>query len=385
MSIRNICIIAFNSGPELGVATFMKGLLKNLVPKLSEHGIDVDILTNESFFEKVDVGNYIGIDVVLPLGGINNGWFEKFYQLLVLPLRSRKKKYDLILYLSNPLIGFFISNAVIVLHDLGEFAIENKYGYMRTLLRKIFYIKRSYNKAVKVIVISDYVKLQVQKYLKPKSIDKVSVVYNGVSFGLINNETILEFPDSINKNNKYFLTVGRIDPLSKNLYESVELFSELKKVYPEYKYYIVGGINKSTEKEAFKFLSYIERIPDVVYLGYVNERELPFLYSNALCVIFLSKNEGFGYPLLEAYHFGCPVITHSENLVSREIGGGYNMLVDSSDIKSFSDFIPALKNYLINVNKADLVAHAQLYNWNCASNKYYSILNDCGMVLNRTN
>ena len=49
--------------------------------------------------------------------------------------------------------------------------------------------------------------------------------------------------------------------------------------------------------------------PNVRHLGRVNDNDLAFLYRHALCLVFPSKTEGFGLPVLEAMALGCPVIS----------------------------------------------------------------------------
>lgn len=44
------------------------------------------------------------------------------------------------------------------------------------------------------------------------------------------------------------------------------------------------------------------------FLGYVDEQELNQLYHDAYCLIYPSLNEGFGYPPMEAMHYGTPVL-----------------------------------------------------------------------------
>ena len=44
------------------------------------------------------------------------------------------------------------------------------------------------------------------------------------------------------------------------------------------------------------------------FCGYVDDVELEQLYHDAYCLIYPSLNEGFGYPPLEAMHYGVPVI-----------------------------------------------------------------------------
>lgn len=44
------------------------------------------------------------------------------------------------------------------------------------------------------------------------------------------------------------------------------------------------------------------------FMGYVDEDELDQLYHDAYCLVYPSLNEGFGYPPIEAMHYGTPVI-----------------------------------------------------------------------------
>ena len=53
----------------------------------------------------------------------------------------------------------------------------------------------------------------------------------------------------------------------------------------------------------------IQLPPNVRHLGRVNDDDLAYLYRQALCLVFPSKTEGFGLPVLEAMALGCPVIS----------------------------------------------------------------------------
>jgi glycosyltransferase involved in cell wall biosynthesis len=58
----------------------------------------------------------------------------------------------------------------------------------------------------------------------------------------------------------------------------------------------------------------------VRFLGFIDDDELAWLYSNARVFLFLSLDEGFGMPTLEAARFGAPVVA-SDIPVFREILG----------------------------------------------------------------
>lgn len=45
------------------------------------------------------------------------------------------------------------------------------------------------------------------------------------------------------------------------------------------------------------------------FMGYVDDMDLEYLYVNAYSFIYPSLNEGFGYPPIEAMHYGIPVLS----------------------------------------------------------------------------
>ena len=55
-------------------------------------------------------------------------------------------------------------------------------------------------------------------------------------------------------------------------------------------------------------------------LGYVDDYDLQQLYHDAYCFIYPSLNEGFGYPPLEAMHYGVPVIASSFSSIPEVCG-----------------------------------------------------------------
>jgi O-antigen biosynthesis alpha-1,2-rhamnosyltransferase len=58
-----------------------------------------------------------------------------------------------------------------------------------------------------------------------------------------------------------------------------------------------------------------------------SDSELDYAYRHASALIFASRCEGFGLPLVEAMHYGMPVIA-SDIPVFREIGGDYPSYFD---------------------------------------------------------
>jgi glycosyltransferase involved in cell wall biosynthesis len=57
-------------------------------------------------------------------------------------------------------------------------------------------------------------------------------------------------------------------------------------------------------------------------LGFVPDEQLQALYRSALCTVFASRAEGFGYPVLEGMAIGCPVVTSNVSSMPEVAGNG---------------------------------------------------------------
>jgi glycosyltransferase involved in cell wall biosynthesis len=66
------------------------------------------------------------------------------------------------------------------------------------------------------------------------------------------------------------------------------------------------------------------------------DSEISVLYQGALGLLFLSIDEGFGLPLIEAGHYGIPIIC-SDIPVFREIAGEYAIYLNLDSMQSIGE------------------------------------------------
>lgn len=118
---------------------------------------------------------------------------------------------------------------------------------------------------------------------------------------------------------KYFLSVGKMEP-RKNIPMLIDSFKALSLIqgYVDYHLVIVGP--KGWDVSGCHLNE-----PNVHLMGTVTDDDLGILYANAKAFIFPSLYEGFGIPLIEAMHMGCPVIT-SHNSSLAEISSSDNVI-----------------------------------------------------------
>lgn len=126
---------------------------------------------------------------------------------------------------------------------------------------------------------------------------------------------------------KYVFSLCTLEP-RKNLLRAVKSFHVfLEKNKIDDLVWVMGGS---------AWVSFIETLkkecatwnPDVIIrAGYVDDDDLPVLYSNAEWFVYTSQYEGFGLPPLEAMQCGCPVIT-SNNSSLPEVVGDAGIMID---------------------------------------------------------
>jgi alpha-1,3-rhamnosyl/mannosyltransferase len=76
----------------------------------------------------------------------------------------------------------------------------------------------------------------------------------------------------------------------------------------------------------------------LLLLGYVPDEELAALYRGAVAQLFVSRAEGFGYPVVEAMACGCPVVT-SDRSSTAEIAADAALLVNPEDPEAIAEAI----------------------------------------------
>lgn len=115
---------------------------------------------------------------------------------------------------------------------------------------------------------------------------------------------------------KYFLLVSG-NRCEKNNLRAIMAFDKLFTLgyLQDYKVKITGAKDSSNFRYKIKNLSRFE------FLGYVDDQELKQLYNDAYCLVYPSLNEGFGYPPLEAMHYGVPVLASSYSSISEVCQG----------------------------------------------------------------
>ena len=127
----------------------------------------------------------------------------------------------------------------------------------------------------------------------------------------------------------FILSVGTLEP-RKNYPRLISAFAQLRRQSGAPHTLIIGGGKGWLTESIFAQVEREGVASFVRFLGYVNEDDLPTLYSLADLVAFPSRYEGFGIPVIEAMACGAPVVC-ADNPSLPEAAGDAALLINADD------------------------------------------------------
>jgi glycosyltransferase involved in cell wall biosynthesis len=161
----------------------------------------------------------------------------------------------------------------------------------------------------------------------------------------------------------YILAVSRIEP-RKNFARLIEAFYHARHAAKLPHRLIVGGRKGWLYEEIFAKVQTLGLEDRVHFCGFVEEGDLPALYSGADFFAYPSLYEGFGLPIIEALACGTPVLT-ADNSCLPEAAGPGAIYVDALDVESIAQGVvqlatdAELRQQLAQAGRI----HAQQFTW----------------------
>ncbi len=216
--------------------------------------------------------------------------------------------------------------AVMAILDLGYIQFPEMFK-KRDLWQLKNWTAYSVKKAKKILTISESSRSAIIDYyhLPP---EKVVVTYPGLKMSKVNPKDNLK---KYGVEGSFILYVGTLQP-RKNLNGLIKAFAKLKN--KNLKLVIVGKKGWLYEN-IFKQVKDLGLAEKVIFTGYVPDEDLPAFYKNAQCFILPSLYEGFGLPVLEAMHYGCPVVASNVSSLP-EVVGKAGILVNPNDVNDIT-------------------------------------------------
>ena len=216
---------------------------------------------------------------------------------------------------------------------------------------------RGIHHASAYISISQNTAFDLVKFFPQIPSNLVTVAHCGVAnnFSPASLEEVNCFKTKYGISKPYFLLVG-----AGSGYKNANLFFQaFAKLYSRQGFEMVctgSGILLSPEFRAFTWGS-------TVHMLQLSDEELRLAYSGAIALVYPSKYEGFGMPVLEAIACACPVITCPNSSIP-EVAGAAALYVNDDDVDGLADALcevqkPKVRDSLISAG----LEQAKNFSW----------------------
>ena len=107
--------------------------------------------------------------------------------------------------------------------------------------------------------------------------------------------------------------------------------------------------------------------------SYIDNEELNYLYNGAFALIYPSKYEGFGIPILEAQKAGCPVLAYCSSSIP-EVMGDSSYMLKTHELNEAIYYLDLLRNPEIrNVCIDKGLLNAKRFNWDKMYNELLAL------------
>jgi len=187
-----------------------------------------------------------------------------------------------------------------------------------------------------IITVSQQAKRDILRFHPHLPPTKISVIYHGVSadFKPATRAEQARVRARHGLPPDYFLYVGTVNP-GKNLVRVLEAFDALRRTSTwTHKLVAVARL----DPRYGDFYRFWNRFPGRDYVrlvDHVEKADLAGLYSGARALVLPSQHESFGFPVLEAFACGTPVITSNTSALP-EIAGEAALLVDPYSVEQIA-------------------------------------------------
>lgn len=246
----------------------------------------------------------------------------------------------------------YSNKLIVTFHDTDLYT--NASGFRRWLYG-LFWYRVPLKRASRVTCISEHTRRNLIKYFSPSNTEII----------VIPNPNTIEntYPyKSIQKNrNIRFIHIGT--KANKNLEGTIKVLNSLSGMFAV-SLTIVG---EPTHKE----LSLSNEDYPIDVISNITEKELVNKYIEADILLFLSKSEGFGLPILEAQKCGTYVVTSNKAPMVDIVGKGGIVV----DIDNYDNVIAKCVSLIVNEDLQNSLAkkakkNVELYSLSVIKNKY---------------
>ena len=317
-------------GTRSGIEEYTINLLSNIISL--DNNIEYKLFYNGYEKTKLEY-NFLKLpNVQLKEFKIPNRLLDASFQFLNYPkIDKMLEKVDV--FFSPHIFSSAVSKkckTITTFHDLSFKSYPEFYSTGKNYWHFSINPKKQAQKADKIIAVSQSTKDDLVKIygIEP---EKIKVIYSGIGpeSGILNFESgILKVRKKYNLPDHYILYLGTLEP-RKNIIGLIKAFEILNSRFkiPDSKFQLViAGSKGWLYEDIFKAVKNSPVKDDIIFTGFIDDKDKPVLYSLADLFVYPSFYEGFGFPPLEAMAAGTPVITSNFSSLPEAVGDAAIMI-----------------------------------------------------------
>lgn len=293
---------------------------------------------------------------------------------LTLPRAIRKAGIDVMWFPFSVVPLIIGCRSVVTVHDLSFIALPHLFGW-RTRSYLSFMLRRTLAQAAHITTISQFT---ADELIRCFGVDsrRMSVVHHGSDTRASSSPAsdAGQVLSRLGLSEPYFLFLDGISP-RKNLRLLLRLLVRPSTAMATSQFVITGNI--ASLRRSLEELDLGGQIGRRIILpGIVPPGDLDVLYRNARALLYLSKYEGFGLPIVEAFARDCPVIGLAASSIP-EVAGDAALYVEPGNISQLASALgdalnDQTRNQLINRGRK----RALKFSWARTAQQLYDVLSD---------
>ena len=238
-----------------------------------------------------------------------------------------------------------------------------------------FVVPKILKKCKRIITVSEF---ELNNIITKLDIpeEKMVMIYNGYNEWFRPIEDTEQIYQQYIEEPGYFFFLGNTDP-KKNTERTLIAYSKYLENSDVKRKLLMADLDSSFLDDIVE-RNHIENIKDqIVFPGYINNADLPYIYNNAFAFLYTSLRESFGIPLLEAMACGTPVITSNTSSMP-EIGGSEVLMVNPQNTNEITEKMLLLEKdkTLYQKQKEIGVRRAQQFSWKFTAEQLLMVYED---------
>lgn len=298
------------------------------------HGIELVVLANREVLTSFPELEEHFETVAAPVSGRRKG-SRVVAENSWLAAASGRLHLDLIHHLGGIMPFVVGCPGIVTVHDLQPLVMPRHFGLTKRLFARLS-IPQSVRRARMVVTLTEFTRrMIVERFELPE--ERVVVVPVGIE---IPDERRLALEREADVRERY--SIGErhlflypaITYAHKNHCFLLEAFARVLARHPDTVLVLTGGSGPE-EDLVHRTIGELGLERQVLRVGRVPRRHLDALYQEATALVFPSRFEGFGIPLLEAMSRGCPVVAADATSLP-EVGGDACVLLPLGDVGAWS-------------------------------------------------